>query len=87
MSAMRIPCYLEFDERTSVVTMRHAKTNTIQMTVKLEAGATGTMGRLSPDVDCDNWWIAFKPADSVVVDDRLFGEKKLVATQLSFDLL
>ena len=84
---MKIPCWLEFDERTSTVTLRHAKTQTIQMKIKLEACATGTMSRVVPEEDCDNWWIAFKPADSVVTTDMLFSKKMLIATQLSFDLI
>jgi hypothetical protein len=56
------------------------------MVIKLEANSTWTMTRISADVDCDNWWIAFKPADSVVTEDLLFGKKKLISSNLNFDL-
>lgn len=83
---IKIPCFLEFDERTSVVTLRHAKTGTIQMVIKLESGSEGTMTRIVPEADCDNFWMAVKPTDSVVFDDVLFGKKKLVIDSLKFHL-
>jgi hypothetical protein len=84
---IRIPCYLEFDERTNTVTMRHAKTNTIQMMIKLEAGMEGTMTRIDADCDCDNFWIATKPSDSAVFQDRLFDGKKLRINSIDYSLI
>lgn len=83
---MRIPCYLEYDKSTSTVTLRHAKTQTIQMMIKLENSGVGTMERVTPDQDCDNFWIAIKPADSVVFQDVLFDKKKLNIKSIDFEL-
>lgn len=83
---MKIPCYLEFDERTSTVTIVHAKTGCTQMKIKLESSASGTMSRVSPNEDCDNFWIAVKPADSVVFQDVLFDKKALVVESINFKL-
>lgn len=82
----RIPCYMDFDKRTHTVTLRHAKTNTIQMILKLEAGMSGTMERLTPMEDCDNFWIALKPADSTVFEDKLFGPKQIIVEKFKFFL-
>lgn len=82
----KIPCWLEFDETCNVVSLRHAKTGTIQMLIKLEAGAEGTHTRIKPHEDCDNFWIAVKPADSTVFEGKLFGRSKLAVTEFKFDL-
>jgi hypothetical protein len=83
---MRIPCYLEFDERTATVTLRHARTQRVQMKIKLEAAAVNTMSRVNPDEDCDNYWAAFKPADHVVFNDRIFDRQQLIVTSVNFHL-
>lgn len=83
---MKIPCYLEVDEASSTVTMRHAKTRCIVMMIKLEAGAIGTMLRVDSQQDCDNYWLGLKPADGVVFMDGLFSEKQLHIKQLDFEL-
>lgn len=83
----KIPCYLEFDERTSTVTLRHAKTGCIQMTIKLESCSVSTMTRVDAQQDCDNHWIGVKPADSTVINDVLFGNKKLLVNSIDFSLV
>lgn len=82
----RIPCYLEFDDRTNTVTLRHAQTNCIQMQIKLEAGCESTLTRVIPQEDCDNWWIGIKPADHVVTESGLFSKKKLRVRTIDFTL-
>lgn len=77
---------MEVDERTGTVTMRHAKTQTVQMMIKLEASSIATMLRIESDVDCDNFWIGVKPADSVVFNDVLFDNKQLVVKSIDFEL-
>ena len=84
MNNSKIPCYMEFDAATNVVTMRHAKTGCIQMTIKLESGAEGTHTRIAPDVDCDNFWIAVKPADALVFGRKLFGRSKVSVQKFDF---
>lgn len=83
---MRIPCYLDFDEHSSTVTIVHAKTGCTQLKIKLEKSSSGTMKRVVPDEDCDNYWIAVKPADSVVFEDRLFGDKSVIVDRFDFRL-
>lgn len=85
---MKIDCVLEFDERTSTVTLRHAKTQATVMMIKLEAGMSGTMKRVPTDgsVDCDNFWIGLKPSDSMVFDDLLYGDSVLSVENVKFNL-
>ena len=83
---MRIPCYLEFDERTSTVVIRHSKTHCVQMVIKLESSSNATMSRVTSNCDCDNFWIGVKPADSVVFEENLFGKKALVVKSCDFEL-
>lgn len=86
MNNSRVPCYLEFDAATNVVTARHAKTGCIQMTIKLESGMESTHSRIEPNVDCDNFWIAVKPADSTVLDGKLFSRAKLTVQEFKFEI-
>lgn len=79
-------CVLTYDARTETVTIRHSRYNTILMKIKLESAATGTMERITPEQDCDNFWIGIKPADSVIFGDVLFDRKKLSIQQLDFCL-
>jgi len=83
----RIPCYMEYDEVTTTVTMRHAKTNTIQLMLKLDCSGLGTMTRIVPDEDCDNFWLGVKPTDRLVFVDELYGRSKLVVKSIHFDLV
>lgn len=79
-------CRMEYDTVTDVVTLRNVKNNTIQMMIKLEECAAGTMKRLNPFEDADNYWLGVKPADSVVFDDALMGKKHLIVKSIDFDL-
>jgi len=84
---LEVKCIMEFNEKTSTVTIRHAKTRTIQMVIKLEDSCgINTMTRISPEVDCDNFWIGIKPYDSTVFNDNLFGKTKLVVKTFEFDI-
>lgn len=84
---MQIPCVLDFDEKSDTVTILHGKTGCIQMIIRLEAAGVGTMTRITPDTDCDNYWIGVKPADSVVFNDKLFDRKNtLVIRSIDFAL-
>lgn len=82
----RIPCYLEFDESTNVVTIRHATHKTIQMMIKLEAGSEGTMKRVVPMEDCDNFWLGVKPSDDEVFNNLLMGRKKFHSVDIRYIL-
>jgi len=80
---MRIPCYLNYDADTGVVELTAAKTGCSLMKLKLEDSAKGTMDRIHPSFDCDNFWIGVKPADADVA--KLFGRKKLRVEKIIFD--
>lgn len=79
-------CSMEYDTKTNVVTLRNVKTKTVQMMIKLEACAAGTMDRLDPSEDADNYWIGVKPADSAVFNDVLMGKKQLIVKSIDFNL-
>lgn len=85
---MKIPCFLEFDQRTSTVTMTHGKTGTRLMQIKLEAGAVGTMSRVPTDgsEDADNFWLGVKPDDATVFEEILFGDCKLAVNSIDYKL-
>lgn len=83
---MKLPTTMEFDERTSTVTIRHMQTRVILFMVKLEAGYAATMSRIDPTVDCDNFWMGVKPADSLVFSGELFGRELLVVDSIAFRL-
>jgi hypothetical protein len=83
-------CHVSYDPKTQVLDIRSAKFGARIAQIKVEAGAAGTMQRVpwnSQGVeDCDNFWIALKPADSVVFEDGLLGNKKVVVKEFTFDL-
>jgi hypothetical protein len=55
------------------------------MKVKI-TGNEGTITRLIEEEDCDNYWIAVKPADSVVFDEVLMGDCKVDINKFEFSL-
>lgn len=85
-----IPSYLKYDPNTSTVKIIHAKTGVHLLTLKLEANSTSTMERVWDEkpgtVDCDNFWMGVKPADSVVFEDMLFDRNDLVVQSINFTI-
>ena len=73
---MRIPnCVFTYDNATHVVEVTYRGARVIQ--IKLEGSATGTMTRVVPGEDADNYWIGIKPSDAAVFDNQLLGRKSL----------
>lgn len=84
MSTFRAICY--YDQRTQTLTIR-STSGGIQFMIKF-AEAAGTIQHIRPDEDCDNYWVAFKPADSAVFFDEpcLFSKARVVIEELSWRL-
>lgn len=80
-------CTLRFDLATNTVTICHRKNGTNLMQIKLESGSEGTMARITPEQDCDNFWIGLKPADNFVFQTGLFSRKRLVVQQFKCGLV
>jgi len=84
-------CDVTYDAKAQVLDIRSAAFGARIAQIKVEAAAAGTMQRVpwnSDGVeDCDNFWIAVKPADSVVFEDGLLGKKKkVVVKEFKFNL-
>lgn len=76
--------WLEIDEHTQTITLRNCKHGTIQATIKVDASCFATWTRLEEDCDCDNFWIAVKPADSEVFENGLFDKRPLFAEEFTY---
>jgi len=85
-----INCKLTFCERTNTVVIRAGKYNCQIMQIKLECSGSSTMSRALDNIsegDADNHWIAIKPSDSTVYDEKLYSKKQVIVKQLDFDLI
>ena len=84
---MKLKCYFEYDEANETVTITSAKHGNTIMKLKIESSATGTIERIDAECENDNFWLAIKPADSVVFDEMLFARSsKLKINELKFEL-
>ena len=86
MATRTINCVMEIDDATETVTIRSKKHQTILASFKI-AECFGTFARIEEDCDCDNYWIAIKPADSEVFENRLFGRTRIQVTSFSFNYI
>lgn len=80
-----INCRMDIDEETRTVAI-YGEFNNILMKMKVEEGMFGSFLRLNNKDDNDNYWVAIKPSDYLVFDNRMFTRKKLIVRNVRFEL-
>ena len=83
---MRLNATVDWDESTSTLTISRNGANFAK--IKFAVEGIGTMCRAAKAFprgeDCDNFWLAIKPADDMVFSGQLFSRKTVVVTRLDF---
>ena len=80
-------CTVIVDDSDKVLTVI-SKYGATVCKIKFEDSGWGTMERVEEKYDTDNWWVAFKPSDSVIFENNLFSrKKKVVIHHINYDVI